>query len=173
MISIVNDSFVRAVSLMAACAGSTLATGAGTSGAVAQRFAHLLATCSLRAFFVHPSDALHGASARIASGDVLVVFSKAGKSQDINGFAEIARKRGARIIAITWEEDSKLARLSDVVCITKTEANARSESVLPFGSTIAAAAYSDPLCSALNELSEFDISQLKETHPWGGTPELL
>ena len=171
--SSLDNSFFQAVHLIAGCNGCVITTGAGTSAAVAQRLSHLLATCSVRAFFVHPSDALHGASGRINGDDVIVVFSKAGRSQDINGFVEIAKERHARIIAVTWESSSALAALSDVVCITKTSKNTESENVLPFGSTIAASAYADAVCSAVRNQLEFDLKQLKRTHPWGGTPELL
>ena len=66
--------------------------GSGTSGMIARRLAHLLATCGMHAFFVHPADALHGPSAAVAPGDVLIALSKAGKSAEINQFATVAQR---------------------------------------------------------------------------------
>jgi len=168
-----DSSFVEAVGIVTRCRGCVLTTGAGTSASVARRLAHLLATCGLASFFVHPSDALHGASALIRDTDVVIAFSKAGKSEEINGFVEIARKRRAKIISLTWSRDSKLAGLSDILCITQTNTSGEGDGVLPLGSTVAASAYSDALCLMAKRLMHFDLSQLKETHPSGGTSDLL
>ena len=169
----IESSFVEAVRILTECRGCVLTTGAGTSASVAQRLSHLLATCGLAAFFVHPSDALHGASARTGGKDVVVAFSKAGKSEEINGFIKIAKNRGAKIISLTWSRDSELALLSDVVCITKTSTNGEGDGILPLGSTVAASAFSDALCLTVKRIRGFDLSELKETHPSGGTPDLL
>ena len=94
-----------------------MTTGSGTSGTIARRLAHLLATCGMHAFFVHPADALHGPSAAVAPGDVLIALSKAGKSAEINDFARVARARGGKVISLTWKPDSELGALSDVVLV--------------------------------------------------------
>ena len=89
-----GPTFVDAVVLVSQCTGVIMTTGSGTSGTIARRMAHLFATCGMHAFFVHPADALHGPSAAVAPGDVLIALSKAGKSAEINEFA--ARRQGTR-----------------------------------------------------------------------------
>ena len=89
-----GPAFLDAVKLVGGSTGVIMTTGSGTSGTIARRMAHLLATCGLHAFFVHPADALHGPSAAVAPGDVLIALSKAGKSAEINSFARVARARG-------------------------------------------------------------------------------
>src|SRR5579864_8712372 len=78
-----DETFVQAVQLISRGTGRIIVTGAGTSGAMAHRMVHLMATCALPAFYITPGDALHGESALISTGDVLMVLSKAGKSADI------------------------------------------------------------------------------------------
>ena len=89
-----GGSFVAAAHLIAEAKGVVLTTGAGTSGTMARRSAHLLSTCGLRAFYISSAEALHGPSAAISPGDVLIVLSKAGKSAELNQFATVAKERG-------------------------------------------------------------------------------
>lgn len=168
-----GQPFVDAVHLVAQCPGVIMTTGSGTSGAIARRLAHLLATCGMHAFFVPPADALHGPSAAVAPGDVLIALSKAGKSAEINHFARVARERGGKVISLTWKPDSELGGLSDVVLTLPAAVYAEGEGVLPFGSTLAAGALCDALCLAAKNLRGFDLTTLAQTHPSGATAELV
>ncbi|HQY90173.1 SIS domain-containing protein [Caldilinea sp.] len=168
-----DPAFVAAARLVAGCPGVILTTGSGTSGTIARRLAHLLATCGMHAFFVHPADALHGPSAAVAPGDVLIALSKAGKSAEINHFARVARQRGGQVISLTWKPDSELAELSDVVLVQPNAVEAEGEGVLPFGSTLAAGALCDALCLAVKTMRGFDLATLTQTHPSGATAELV
>ncbi|GIV70236.1 SIS domain-containing protein [Caldilinea sp.] len=168
-----GQPFVDAVLLVAQCPGVIMTTGSGTSGAIARRLAHLLATCGMHAFFAPPADALHGPSAAVAPGDVLIALSKAGKSAEINHFARVARERGGKVISLTWKPDSELGGLSDVVLTLPAAVYAEGEGVLPFGSTLAAGALCDALCLAAKNLRGFDLTTLAQTHPSGATAELV
>lgn len=168
-----DQRFTEAARLLASCQGKILLTGAGTSGAIAYRIAHLMATCSLPAFYIPPGDALHGESALLAPGDILLALSKAGKSSDINQFASIASQRGATIICLTANPDSELAQLSDLVLVVQTDAEAEGDGVLPFGSTLAHGAFGDALTLMAKQIRGFDLNTLTHTHPLGGANELL
>lgn len=167
-----GDSFVRAVELVAHCSGRIFITGAGTSGAIGYRLAHLLGTCAMPAFFIPPGDALHGKSAIAAPGDVLIALSKAGKSSDINDYARIVRQRGCTVIAWTAKADSELAALSDLVVVVETSDAGEGEGLLPFGSTLAHGALGDALCLMAKRIRGFDLGELRQTHPLGGAHEL-
>jgi arabinose-5-phosphate isomerase len=168
-----DAAFVAAVHLVAACPGVIMTTGSGTSGTMARRMAHLLATCGMHAFFVHPADALHGPSAGVQAGDVLIALSKAGKSAEINQFATVAQQRGGKVLCMTWEPESELARLSDVVLVIRPDVRGEGEGVLPFGSTLANGAVGDALCLMAKNLRGFDLATLAQTHPSGATAELV
>jgi len=168
-----DESFVEMVRLVSDCKGRILITGAGTSGTIARRTAHLLSTCGMPAFFMHAADALHGPSAAIAPGDVLIALSKAGKSGEINQLADVARQRGGKVISWTWEPESELARLSDVVVVIRPDPKGEGEGVLPFGSSLANGAVSDALVLVAKRLRSFDLAQLAQTHPSGATGELV
>ena len=169
----IDETFVQAVHLISQCTGRILVTGSGTSGAMAHRLAHLLATCGMPAFHITPGDALHGEAAIASPGDVLIAMSKAGKSADINQFASIAKQRGCTIMCWTANKDSELARLSDLAILIKTDDQGEGEGILPFGSTLANGAYGDALCLAAKQLRGFDLAQMAQTHPAGGSNELV
>ncbi len=167
-----DDQFVRAVHMVAGCSGRIYVTGAGTSGAMAKRLAHLLATCGMAAFNITPSDALHGEAALAAPGDVLIVFSKAGKSVDINQFAQICRDRGAGIMCVTAEPESELAQFSHLVITLPVDSAGEGEGLLPFGSTLAHGAFGDALTLMAKRLRGYDLAQMQQTHPLGGAQAL-
>jgi arabinose-5-phosphate isomerase len=168
-----GESFVQAVHLVSKCEGRILVTGAGTSGTIARRTAHLLATCGMPAFFVHSADALHGPSAAVAKGDVLIALSKAGKSAEINQFATVTRQRGGKVISWTWEPESELAQLSDVVVLIRPDVAGEGEGVLPFGSSLANGAVGDAMTLVAKRIRGFDLAELAQTHPSGATGELV
>jgi D-arabinose 5-phosphate isomerase GutQ len=168
-----DDNFVQAARLIAAATGVVMVTGAGTSGTMARRMAHLFATCGIHAFYVSSAEALHGPSAAAAEGDVLIAISKAGKSAEINQFALVARSRGTKVIALTWEPASELAQTSDLVLVIRPDVRGEGEGVLPFGSTLANGAVGDALCLVTKQLRGFDLKTLVQTHPSGGTSNLV
>jgi D-arabinose 5-phosphate isomerase GutQ len=170
---LLDGHLVEAARLVATCPGRIFVTGAGTSGAMAYRLAHLLGTCGIPAFFIPPGDALHGESAIAAPGDILIALSKAGKSSDINEYASIVRGRGCMVMAWTANPGSELARLSDVVLVIEAVEAGEGEGVLPFGSTLAQGALGDVLCLMAKRLRNFDLAQLRQTHPLGGASALL
>jgi D-arabinose 5-phosphate isomerase GutQ len=168
-----DESFVDAVRLISECESRILITGAGTSGTIARRMAHLFATCGMPAFFANAADALHGPSAAIAPGDVLIALSKAGRSAEINQFVEVARQRGGKVISMTWEPESELAEISDVVLVIRPDKAGEGEGVLPFGSTLANGAIGDALCLVAKRIRGFDLAVLTQTHPSGATADLV
>ncbi len=167
-----DDRFVEAVRMVAECRGKIIVTGAGTSGAMAGRLAHLLATCGMTAFYIPPGDALHGESAMLTEGDVLIAMSKAGKSADINSFARIARERGAAVMVWTGLAESDLASLATLVIVIEVTESAEGEGLLPFGSTLTHGAFGDALTLMAKTLRGFNLATLAQTHPLGGANAL-
>jgi arabinose-5-phosphate isomerase len=169
-----DDNLGSVLDLLLNCSGHILVTGAGTSRAVAERFAHLLACCGTPALFIHAADSLHGGAGAIKPGDVVYIISKGGQSAEINQFAQIARERGAQIIAHTEKLDSPLARMSDVVFLIETQ----SELIDPYGmiatgSSLVNSAACDAICVLLLELRGYSKDDFGKTHPGGAVGEKL
>jgi D-arabinose 5-phosphate isomerase GutQ len=149
------------------CPGHVLVAGAGTSRAIAQRFAHLLACCGTPALFISAADAIHGGAGGVTDKDIVYIISKGGRSTEINRFAQIVKERGARIIAHTEKPDSPLGRLSDVVFHIVAPENVDPYGMIATGSSLTNAAACDALCVLLLELRGHTKSQFGRTHPGG------
>ena len=168
-----DDAFLETVRLVDECEGNIYISGSGTSGTMARRMVHLLCSCGVASFFLDPATSLHGPSAIIAPGDLLIALSKSGKSDDLNTFVSIARCRGATIVGFTWDPESRLALLSNCVINVDSGAAGEGESVFPFGSTLAVGAVGDALCLLARRRRGIELEELTETHPSGATADLV
>jgi arabinose-5-phosphate isomerase len=149
------------------CPGHILVAGAGTSRAIAQRFAHLLACCGTPALFISAADAIHGGAGSVTDKDVIYIISKGGQSAEINRFAQIAKDRGAKIIAHTEKPDSPLGQLSDAVFHVVAPEDVDPYGMIATGSSLTNAAACDVLCVLLLEMRGYTKSQFGHTHPGG------
>jgi D-arabinose 5-phosphate isomerase GutQ len=168
-----DASLLPVVESLLNCPGHVLVTGAGTSRAVAERFAHLLACCGTPALFIHAADALHGGAGAIKPGDVVYIISKGGQSQEINQFAEIARQRGARIIAHTEKPASPLGRMADQVFHIVAPDDVDPYGMIATGSSLVNSAACDALCVLLLELRGYSREAFGQTHPGGAVGKRL
>lgn len=168
-----DDSLVDIVTLLLNCQGHVLVTGAGTSHAMAQRFAHLLSCCGTPALCINAADSLHGGAGAITADDVVFIISKGGQSREINQFAEIARERGAKIIAQTEAPGSPLGQISDAVFKVKAVGEVDPHGMIATGSSLVNAAAGDALCVLLLELRGYSRDDFGLTHPGGAVGKKL
>ena len=168
-----DDSLVEVVTLLLNCQGHVLVTGAGTSHAMAQRFAHLLSCSGTPALCINAANCLHGGSGAITANDVVYVISKGGRSAEINQLVEIARQRGAKIVAQTENPDSPLGRVSDVVFSVKTVGDVDPYGMIATGSSLVNGAAGDALCVLLLEQRGYSRDEFGSTHPGGAVGEML
>lgn len=158
---------------MLACTGKVLVAGVGTSHATALRMAHLLSCCGTPALFIHPGDAIHGTSGAFAEGDVLVVISKGGKTDEVNKVAAIAKARGARLIALTEAPQSALGQMADVNVVVRTPADVDPYGMIATGSSLVYSATADVLCVLMLEMRGYTKEQFGKTHPGGAVGKTL
>jgi arabinose-5-phosphate isomerase len=162
-----DETVAAVVDLMLTCQGHVLVTGTGTSSAVAQRFAHLLACCGTAALPVNAADALHGGAGAITERDVLYIISKGGQSDEVNRFAAIAKENGATIIAQTENPDSPLAKMSDVLFCVRTVGDVDPYGMIATGSSLVNSAATDAICVLVLEKRGYTQAQFARTHPGG------
>ena len=163
----VDESAVAVARLMFNCEGHILVAGAGTSRAVSQRFAHLLSCCGTPAVALNAADCLHGGAGAITSDDILYVISKGGYSREINGLVEIAKGKGAKIIAHTENPDSPLGKMSDAIYKVKAPEDVDPYGMIATGSSLVNGAACDVLCVLLLEMRGYTKAQFSVTHPEG------
>ncbi len=163
----VDESVAQVTALMFECKGHILVAGAGTSRAVAQRFAHLLNCCGTPALALNAADCLHGGAGTITGRDILYVISKGGHSREINSLVEIAKHKGAKIIAHTENPDSPLAQMSDAIYKVKAPVDVDPYGMIATGSSLVNGAACDVLCVLLLEMRGYSKEDFGITHPEG------
>lgn len=168
-----TEELTGIVDMIINCKGHILTAGAGTSWTIAERFAHLLACCGTPALFVNAANAIQGGSGSITEKDIVYVISKGGQSAELNKFVQIARDRGAKIIAHTEKPDSELGRLSDAVYHVVTPQDVDPYGMIATGSSLVNAAACDVLCILLLELRGYNKEQFGRTHPGGAVGKKL
>jgi len=168
-----DESLADVVELLLGCKGHVLVTGTGTSHAMAQRMAHLLACCGVPALCVNAADSLHGGAGAVTARDVMFIISKGGHSSEINRFAKIARARGANIIAQTENPQSPLGQMSDVVFNVKAEGDVDPYGMIATGSSLVNGAAGDVVCVLLLELGGYTKEEFGMTHPGGAVGKKL
>ena len=168
-----DESLADVVSLLLNCKGHVLVTGAGTSRAIAQRLAHLLSCSGTPSLFISASDGLHGGSGAVTENDVVYLISKGGHSAEINHFAEIARSRGAKLIAQTENPESPLAQMCDAVYKVKAMGDVDPYGMVATGSSLVNGAAGDVLCVLLLELRGYSKDAFGQTHPGGAVGKKL
>jgi arabinose-5-phosphate isomerase len=162
-----DESLRDVLDLLLNCQGHVLVAGAGTSHAIAQRLAHLLSCSGTPALCINAADSLHGGAGAITAADVVYVISKGGRTAEINQFVEIARARGAKVVAQTENPASPLAELSDAVYCVKAEGEVDPYGMIATGSSLVNAAAGDVLCVLLLELRGYTVEAFGATHPGG------
>jgi arabinose-5-phosphate isomerase len=162
-----SDPFVAAVRLMLACRGRVVVSGIGKSGHVARKLAATLASTGTPAFFVHPAEAGHGDLGMIAAGDVVVMLSNSGETDELLLLTPHLKRQGAALIALTGNEKSSLARSADVHLDAGVDAEACPLGLAPTASTTAALALGDALALAILDARGFSVDDFARSHPGG------
>ncbi len=148
--------------------GHVVITGLGKSGLVGAKIAATLASTGTPSFFMHAGDALHGDSGALTPGDVLIAISNSGETAEVSAIANMAKSWGNKVIAITKNPESTLAKSADAVISIAFEKEADPLNLAPTTSTTLTIAVGDALASALMEHRGFSAKDFGKNHP-GGT----
>ena len=162
-----DANFVRAAEIVFACKGRVVVSGIGKSGHIARKIASTLASTGTPAFFVHPAEASHGDLGMVTHDDVVIALSNSGESGELLMIVPLIKRLGGRLIAMTGNPDSTLAREADVHLDAKVAEEACSLGLAPTASTTAALALGDALAVTLLEARGFGKEDFARSHPGG------
>ncbi|NTU76046.1 MAG: SIS domain-containing protein [Anaerolineaceae bacterium] len=162
-----DENFVLAAQALLECKGHVLVAGSGTSRSVGERLAHLLSCCGTPALFIHPGDSQHGLAGALRAEDTLIALSKGGETLEVNYLAGVAKKRGAKLIALTEKPESTLGKLSDICLKVVAPEGVDPYGMIATGSSLVNSAFGDALCVVLLKLRGYSLAEFSETHPGG------
>jgi len=156
-----------ALELIIECKGSVVISGLGKSGLVGAKIAATLSSTGTPSFFLHAADALHGDSGSLNSADVLIAISNSGETAEVVAIAKMAKSWGNKVIAITKNVNSALAKSADATIIIAFEREADPLNLAPTTSTTLTIAAGDALASALMAHRGFTSEKFGKFHPGG------
>lgn len=162
-----GDEFVAAVEAILGAPGRVIVSGVGKSGIVGRKIAATLTSTGTPATFLHPVEALHGDLGIVGPGDVAILLSKSGESEELRGLVEFFGRSGVTVIALTGRADSTLARHSGIVLDCAVREEACPHDLAPTSSTTAALALGDALAVALLQRRGFGPDDFARLHPGG------
>ena len=163
-----GPSFETAVGMILERPGSrVVASGIGKAGIIAHKAVATLASTGTPAFFLHPVDALHGDLGMAAPGDVALLFSYSGESEELTRLLPFLRRRGLRLVAVTKSARSTLGVQADAALELGPVTEACPLGFAPTASTTAMLAMADALAIVLMRARNFTASEYGNLHPAG------
>jgi arabinose-5-phosphate isomerase len=163
----IGKSFEKAVNLILRSKGRVVVSGMGKTGIIAQKFSATLASTGTPSLFLHTAEAIHGDLGKVMAQDLVIIISNSGQGEEMRQLLPILKKIGCRIIALTGNLRSLLAKYSDVVLDVSVKKEACPLGLAPTASTTATLAMTDALAVCLLELKGFKEEDFAFFHPGG------
>ena len=163
----VGPVFEEAVQLLYSSMGKVVLTGVGKSGIIAQKIAATLVSTGTPALFLHGAEGMHGDIGIVDRDDVVIAVGKSGESEELLTILPFIKRLGARVISITANSNSAMARISDLVLVTPVPEEACPLNMAPTSSTTAALVLGDALAMTLMKMRDFQPTDFALYHPGG------
>lgn len=173
VVSRVGNSFARAVEIIFKGTGRVVVTGMGKPGIVGRKIAATLASTGTPSLFMHPAEAIHGDLGMVTKQDIVLAISNSGETEEIVKLLSTIKKIGAKLIAMTGNAKSNLARNADVVVDIGISREACPLGLAPTASTAVTLAVGDALAIALQKKRGFQVDDFALFHPGGSLGKKL
>lgn len=150
-----------------------IVAGCGTAGMAGKRISHTLSVCEIPSFFLSPADSVHGGMGAMQEGDVLILLSKSGNTQEILNYLPAAKKKGLTVIGVTQDADSKLGKAADFVLRINTEKEPDQWGIISSASTLAFISAFDAIAFWVMEQTGYTKEEFYLIHTGGGVGDIL
>jgi arabinose-5-phosphate isomerase len=169
----IDENFSQAVELLYRCKGRIVIMGMGKSGLVGRKIASTFASTGTPAFFLHPAEGVNGDFGMLAKDDVVMAISNSGESRELLEVLPLIKRYGNRLITLTGNLKSTLAKAGDVNLNIHVKEEACPLGLAPTASTTTTLALGDALAVALMEKRGFNEKDFALLHPGGALGKRL
>jgi len=167
MVPIIGESFAEAVEIIYGTTGSVIVTGIGKAGIIGTKISATLASTGTPSHFLHSAEAVHGDLGRVQENDVLLALSYSGESDEITRLINPIKQRQIKLISITGDAGSPLAKHSDVVLCIGLLPEACPLGLAPSVSTTCMLALGDAIAFTVMKARNFGAEDYARFHPGG------
>ena len=162
-----DDEFSQVVDLILACEGRLVIGGIGKSGLIGKKMVATFASTGTPSFFLHPTEAFHGDLGMLKPIDIVMLISYSGETDDVNKLIPSLKNFGNKIIALTSNKNSTLARHADYVLDITVEREVCPNNLAPTTSALVTLALGDALAVSLITARHFQLADFAKFHPGG------
>jgi arabinose-5-phosphate isomerase len=162
-----DGQFEAAVDIIAKCGGRVIVCGMGKSGLVARKIAATLSSTGTPSIFLHSAEAVHGDLGQVTSKDIVIIISQSGETEETVRLLPLVRKMGAKIIVMSGNPKSTLARHGDLHLNIEVKAEGCPLGLAPMASTTVTMALGDALAACLIDRKKFKKEDFALYHPGG------
>jgi arabinose-5-phosphate isomerase len=163
----IDEKFEHVVQLVLRSTGRFIVCGMGKSGLVGQKMAATFASTGTPSFFMHPAEALHGDLGMIVPGDILLLISNSGETDEVLRLLPALERFGTTVVAMTGDVGSTLAKAAHHVLDISVEREICPLNLAPTTSTLVTMAMGDALAVALMQARGFEPQDFAKFHPGG------
>ena len=168
-----NETFATIIQEFSKCKGKIIVTGMGKPGHIATKIAASLSSLGTPSFCLHPAEAMHGDLGMVTSQDVVFAISYSGESDEIVRILPYFKLIGAKVIALTGNPDSTLAKAADISEVFPKFDEACALGLAPTSSTTAELCYGDALAVVCSIMAGFRDENYARIHPAGSLGKKL
>jgi len=169
----IDHQFQKAVEILHDSKGKVVITGIGKSGAIGKKIAATFTSLGKAAYFLHPTEGVHGDLGMVLKEDVVICISKSGNTEELAQLLPIFKHLDVKIISLTGNVHSDLAERSDIVLDVSVAEEACPFDMVPTASTTATLAMGDALAVSLIQLRNFSLDDYAQLHPAGSIGKKL
>ncbi len=173
LMTLVDEGFANAVNCIIASNGRVVISGIGKSAIIASKIVATLNSTGTPAIFMHAADAIHGDLGTVQDNDVVICISKSGSTPEIKMLVPLLKRGKNKLIAMTGNPDSFLAKQSDFLLNTFVKEEACPNGLAPTTSTTAQLVMGDAMAIVLLELRGFSSADFAKYHPGGALGKRL
>ncbi|KUF44042.1 KpsF/GutQ family sugar-phosphate isomerase [Myroides marinus] len=173
LINYLTLDFEKAVEAIYNCNGRIIVTGIGKSALIGAKIVATFNSTGTPSIYMHAAEAMHGDLGLIQPGDCIICISNSGNSPEIKVLAPILKRHGNKLIAITANENSFLAKSSDYILLSKVDREAEQNNLAPMNSTTAQLVLGDALAACLIQMRQFTAEDFAMYHPGGALGKKL
>lgn len=173
LVDFIDINFVEAAQILFNSKGRLIVTGIGKSAIIAQKMVATFNSTGTPSIFLHASEAIHGDLGMVQPDDVVICISKSGNSPEIKILVPILKRFGNKLIAITGNMTSFLAKESQYILNTTVDAESCPNNLAPTNSTTAQLVMGDALAVCLMEMRGFTKEDFAKYHPGGALGKKL
>jgi arabinose-5-phosphate isomerase len=145
----IDNNFIKAIDLIVKCKGRVIVTGMGKAGIIGHKIAATLSSTGTPSLWMHSAEAVHGDLGQVKRNDILILISNSGETEETKRLLPLIKKIGSKIIALTGNYKSSLAKYSDVVLDVSVKKEGSPLGLAPMASTTATLVMGDALAACL------------------------